>query len=107
MSFISVYAVKAVDTSDIYDVVDYLKANLRWIVKETDGTVVPTEPVSSLLITVQDEIFTHLAIETELPGRPYNPKSFDGLLLTSYRVVYGTKTFHTGTTSGKAGSASS
>ncbi|KAF7927045.1 uncharacterized protein EAE98_006429 [Botrytis deweyae] len=88
MSFISVYAVKAVDTSDIYDVVDYLKANLRWIVKETDGTVVPTEPVSSLLITVQDEIFTHLAIETELP-------------------VYGTKTFHTGTTSGKAGSASS
>ncbi|TGO46240.1 hypothetical protein BCON_0336g00060 [Botryotinia convoluta] len=67
--FTSVDAVKAVDTSNIDDVVDFLKVNLRWTVNKTDGTVLPTEQVSSLLITVQDEIVTHPAVETELPGR--------------------------------------
>ncbi|TGO22829.1 hypothetical protein BPAE_0153g00050 [Botrytis paeoniae] len=86
--FTSVDAVKAVGTSDIDDVGDYLKANLRWTVKKMDGTVLPTEQVSSLLITVQDEIVTHPAVETELP-------------------VYGTKTLHPEITSGKAGGASS
>lgn len=62
-------AFKGVDTANVDDVVDYLKTNLRWTVEKRDGTVVPTEQVSGLLITVQDEVVTHPADETELPGK--------------------------------------
>ncbi|KAJ8068065.1 hypothetical protein OCU04_003639 [Sclerotinia nivalis] len=81
-------AIKTVDTTNIEDVVDYLKTNLSWTVEKRDGTVVPTEQVSGLIITVQDEIVTHPADDTQLP-------------------IYGTKTLHPEITSGKAGGARS
>ncbi|KAF7857179.1 hypothetical protein EAF04_009420 [Stromatinia cepivora] len=62
-------AMKTVDTSKIEDVVDYLKTNLSWTVEKRDGTVVPTEQVSGLIITVQDEIVTHPADDTQLPRK--------------------------------------
>ncbi|TEY44939.1 hypothetical protein BOTCAL_0340g00060 [Botryotinia calthae] len=62
-------AIKAVYISNIEAMVNYLKANLRWTVEKRDGTVVPMEQVSGLLVTLQDEIVIHPADETKLPGR--------------------------------------
>ncbi|KAM3081653.1 hypothetical protein ACMFMG_005105 [Clarireedia jacksonii] len=81
-------AVKDVDHSDQDAMVAFLKENLSWVVEKHDGTVVPNEQISGLVVTVQDEIVTVPGDETQFP-------------------VYGAKTLHPEVTSGKAGGATS
>ncbi|KAF7944082.1 hypothetical protein EAE96_010492 [Botrytis aclada] len=104
----SIDVLKAVDTSDIDDVVYYLKANLRWTFKEngsnsgTNGT--GFKPPHH---RARRDRYLHPAVEMELHDRPHHAKSFDDLLLTSNRIAHGTKTVHLETTSEKASGASS
>ncbi|ESZ89927.1 hypothetical protein SBOR_9689 [Sclerotinia borealis F-4128] len=81
------HAIKTVDTTNVDDMVNYLKANLSWTVEKRDGSPIPIEQVSGLFITVHDEIITHPTDETKFP-------------------IYGIKTLHPEITSGKAGGAS-
>ncbi|CZR60853.1 related to monophenol monooxygenase precursor (tyrosinase precursor) [Phialocephala subalpina] len=67
-SLVEALTEKGPNMEDVGAVTEYLKEDLHWRVQKFDGTIVPTNQVPSLVITVQSETVTMGKDNTELPS---------------------------------------